>query len=461
MSKTIVHISSPNGDNDIFELGAPPDIDVPGAPRQHPLIYKKIQAYKGLATAPLSKDGVMAAGKKLYEQLCANEHVREGLSRALGRQPGNPWPIYIQIEDPGDVEMLPWEALYSPPIKDFLALDRRWPIGRIGGRPKDSNISRDYGFVPPLRLLATLAAVGVSAKPEWEALLKAVRAAPFSVSLCVFVCEKDLESRIQSDKQQHNLTVEVRYLTDKSDIVDAVRAFRPHILHFFCHGDTQDAPHLNLATISDWQIGQGAGSVVIESKHLASIENVFSHAWLVTLNCCLGVRTIKNAPSLARSLVDRGFPAVVGMGDIIASDDANMFCELFYSALFADLQAVVAAGGKPVEIELAHAVSQVREELCDKYIDGELTTSAAVAANRKEWMLPILYVQPGIFRLRKRTLKPGLDIAARRALLEQIRPRADLLAMVKDSPGTPPDFIEALTKQVEELESQLFEKENQ
>jgi len=456
MNKTIIHISTPDGSDDIFELRMPV-ITVPGARRQGTLVYKQIKAFRSLAKAVLPKDSVKAAGKMLVELLCANKYVETALNQALTLKPGQQEPIYIQIEDPGPVEALPWEALYSTPISDFLALDTRWPIGRIAGIESEDP-AYDYSFVPPLRLLVVLAAVGVEAESEWQALLTAVSNAPFAVSLRVFVCEKTLVSRIQKDQQDApNLDIEVRFLVNKTDLFAAVKTFRPNILHFFCHGDTQPSPHLSMATAQNWETNQGPGDVVIEPKDLQSIENIFSHVWLITLNCCLAGRAIKNSPSLARALVDRGFPAVVGMGDVIASDDANAFCQILYTTLFNDLQAVIAANGTPVEIELVKSFSRVREQLCGKYVNGELPTPSTVAANRKEWMLPILYVQPGTFQLRKRTFKPALPIDERRKLLAHLKVFIDLRATNKDTPGTPQPLIDALNAQIATFESQLFE----
>src|SRR6185369_4633799 len=120
----------------------------------------------------LSPKMVSQAGQWLYQLLSANTPVQQALQLALSVN-NDQYPIYIDIRS-DHADELPWETLFNPSGSNFLALDQRWPIGRIASSKDDT---RKYYFDPPLKIMVILTATGVDAMPEWEALWSVISAA--------------------------------------------------------------------------------------------------------------------------------------------------------------------------------------------------------------------------------------------------------------------------------------------
>ena len=353
-------------------------------------------------------------------------------------------------------DLLPWEALFSADRNCFLGLDARWPIARIfdiAAQPP-----RERGFEPPLRIIAALAAANtsttgmeISAKQEWQALHQAVSTAGFDVEMKVFVCEEELKKQIE-DLGQANY--EVCLLTGVEDIAKTVADFRPHILHFFCHGSAAPSPHLELATRADWVAGR-AGKIQLEPRDIQTMPGLADSAWLITLNCCEGANS-RDARSLARTLTGGGFPAVVGMRESVTTDDANVFCSAFYSSLFAQIQRYVQAGCPPTDIEWAQALYEPRRQLCERHWDPNTQTRSSAAVQLKEWTLPVLYTLREPFRIRPFRYRPELTEDQINQLKGEINAFNQMRGFMARSPGTPPAVIEEVIENIRRCKSELY-----
>ena len=438
----------------------------PGGPEQPGLRVRlalapfHIPDAKTPATVDLSPDqlasvwgqphAVQAYGTELATKLKAHPGVQQVLQSAWLAPAGTRWPIYFQMFD-SQTQRIHWESLCAPGGQ-FLALDPRWPFGRIAEMEVDRPKAHLYD--PPLRLMALVSAAGVSPEPEWSALVSAVESARghgLRVTLRALVGNEDLHDKIAQEVGQGTLRdVAVAPMPANGiGVLDEIAAFRPHLLHAFCHGFAPSGlAELRFATFQDEVVGDPSGSTVLrvdELEEVASRPGV--NLWLVTLNCCQGAAA-GSAPALAHALVARaGIPAVVGMAEPIAASDAHTFCEGLYAAIFRLLAPRLAPGAanQQVEVEWAEALQRARVALRDQH---------GSAADAREWLLPVLYVRPEAFHLTVlAALAPGVAPALAPEELATLQRQAAMVAGLLAS--LPPDAPEQLRQRLVEMVKDL------
>ncbi|MGH8903429.1 MAG: CHAT domain-containing protein [Egibacteraceae bacterium] len=351
---------------------------------------------------------VRSYGQTLWSQLRSNDEVRAALDRALGLAAGECQPLYFHLMGPR-AELFNWEMLCDSDKDRFLALDRRWPIGRI------AEPGQDLALASPrcdgtLRIMAVLSALGVPAREEWEGIFQAVRDARadgLRIELRVLVSEQDLfnELRGRADGNPSELTV--RAVPDRSvDVEFEIGRFAPHILHLFCHGSAgHGQSRLEFATPNDWRPAAAAtaGSVVLHAENLVQ---ALHSIWLVVLNCCEGAAAAPDVYSLALSLVANGVPAAIGMREPVNVLAANEFSRVFYRALCTEVRErlrSVAGRAEPaeVEIEWTGMLHEPRRALAEQHRNDP--------ANNREWTLPVLYVRSEPFNVTVAVPRAGTE----------------------------------------------------
>jgi hypothetical protein len=312
----------------------------------------------------------------------------------LARDPdGTVHPIYVKL-DRGDAELITWEALCDA-NDAFVALDRRWPIGRITD-PAATVPRNPPLFRAPVRVLAAISALGVSSQlREWRYLRDAVRdarAGGVAVTIRVMAGDDAVYDAIKQEIADGLLWAEVTSIPGSGPrLATDIRNWQPHIVHFFCHGVSESgAQRLELATASDYKDPNATrGSVAIDAAQIVALSNALENPWLVTLNCCEGAQASEELMSLAHQAVSAAFPAAVAMLEPVDAQDAHEFTRAFYGELFAELQTVsvsLAVAGSPrAPFEWARLMREVRIAL--NKLHGE------DASNRREWALPALYVR--------------------------------------------------------------------
>lgn len=397
-----------------------------------------------------SPNGVAAYGQSLTERLNGHGAVYQALQAIALAPPDQRTALYVSAHEP-EADALRWEALRSGQ-GDFFALRSTSPVGRIvcvdagEDRPPDP-------FEPPLRVMALLSALGVSAEKEWESLIKAVRdarQAGLPIEVEVRVGEPDLLDAINTAALPG---VRARLLPSLSNELEQdIDAFRPHLLHAFCHGSVgYGAGWLELATSVDWELAADAmpperGSLIVNVDQLTRLAAVRA-AWLVTLNCCEGGRSTTELHAMAARLVEAGTAAAVGMQEPVHAGDAHTFCRAFYPALFdllADQLTPGAAG--TTEIEWADALYAPRRAL--------LNRNGHDPASDRTWTLPVLYVRPERFYVLRRPAPPKpspeeAEPAAPKSSPEEIEAMRDhahtIAGLLRVLPeGTPDAFREDL-----------------
>jgi hypothetical protein len=392
-------------------------------------------------------DAVKAHGQMIFSKLNDHQAIKSALEFALHAPPGQVHSIYFKV-DVNDAERLCWETLCNDQGK-FLALDRRWPIARMADSVVDRPIPAVHDFVPPLKIMAFFAAMGIDGQPEWESLKRAVkngRRADFPIEVMVYVGQQSLINAIEDEILNEGLTgVRVQPLPELTgDIETAVEDFAPHLVHFFCHGSTaHGVAELELATLLDELQQKQSGSVRLQVNQLVNIP-AMERAWLVTLNCCEGGRATGDLHSMAHSLVASGIPAAVGSLEPIDAADAHDFSTYFYPTIFSNLRKILADNpdGKSSELEWAEALRSPRTGLCERHNNDP--------GNYRQWTLPVLYVRPEPFYVKRAAV--GIDSEDLRLMkiraetvagaLRALPPdtpeevRTQLLALLKDFPDS-------------------------
>ena len=240
------------------------------------------------------------------------------------------------------------------------------------------------------------------------------------------------------------------------ELLQDIPRFAPNILHFFCHGSTEHGPHLQLATRTDWLLGSGS-KVKLDTGALASIPGIEQFVWLVTLNCCLGAASIPHAHSLARSLVARGFPAVIGMREVIDVNDANVFTRALYAELFVELQKYAAPAKEPVEICWPKMLALPRRYLRDRHAGDALPVQAAEGL--KEWTLPVIYARRNPFKLLRPPSNNALDTDAMLEEQMQLKTLVQLREQLKSTPNFPAGVLQEINDKIDRLLTQLYPDE--
>jgi hypothetical protein len=406
-----------------------------GAADLYPFAYDADDpAPAGFADGTLGTDDM---GRYIIEKLSAHPAICNAFAAALAAPQGTQQPVFIRVSP--QAEGVPWETLFAN--GNFLALDPRWPIGRMN--TQDLTPAKPREFRPPLRVLAVLAAAGIDASAEWTELRDALGQLPFDVTVRALVAQDSLLAAAQTGNPP-NLSVSTERVEPGLDLPGQITGFRPNIMHFFCHG--------GIATRST--AGRPRGGVSFELKDFP-IANPADDLWLVVLNACRGALPPAGAASLVSSLATRGIPAVAGMREAVMKDDAHAFCRGFYRAL-ASMLAPLAKSATPVPVAWPAALYWARREICELHRGPD--PCAAVAPRLREWTLPVMYVGQAPFTLVRppavaRLLpQPPLPPERRTALESQLQVLRDLA----DRPtGAPPDVVAAYRRQIEQLEFTL------
>ena len=202
----------------------------------------------------------------------------------------------------------------------------------------------------PVRIMAVLSAAGLSNAPQWDAIYSAAIENADDVNgvrvrLHVLTGEEQLADRIreQTSSTGERLTVTVANIDRRRSqmVSDQIKRFRPHILHFFCHGQiVQGAGVLRLSDID--QHLQSLNNAVPQEgaptsfamdysafRDIIDVARAQEWLWLVVLNACKLGATAANVSALTQKFAVAGVPAAIGMTEEIDENDASEFCRAF------------------------------------------------------------------------------------------------------------------------------------
>jgi hypothetical protein len=230
--------------------------------------------------ATLPEGTLIQRGMGLLALLQADDGVKQGLAVLLANAPeADPAPLYFRLRAT-NADAVCWEQLYADP-PGFLALDRRWPIGRIARTQRQLE---PRTFNPPLRVVAVLSAAGRDGRNQLDALVAARDASPLPVSLLVI----SGDDRVEQRAAECGVTFQQ---IDPSGLLRQITAARPQVLHVLCHGGGffGGEGRLAFAHAADFDAAQldpqHLGSIFVPAKDLREALRA-CNAWLVVLAAC-------------------------------------------------------------------------------------------------------------------------------------------------------------------------------
>jgi hypothetical protein len=346
-------------------------------------------------------------GRALFEDLKQHDNLNSALANTFAAAPADR-ELQIEIQNVAkSAHDLPWEALADE--AGFLALDRDLPFtrvvppGRIGAQRSEGS------FDGTLRVVAVLAADGISGTPQWEALRDALEQWNGSLHCTVLAGDTALRDAIAAEAVPN---VEVALVpADAGDLVRGIGDATPHILLLFCHGQSAEGGALEVAHVAT-EIGEPP----LYLTPMAFSRSLRS-TWLVMLNACATGQTdpAANTNSFACSLVEEGVPFVTSMRQEVPAGVGHCFTRSFLSRALHDLAADIAAG-VPFRPRFAPALAESRGTIA-----ALVGQRPEVERRTKEWTLPILCTSAVPFKVRPASVLTAEEAATKRAAIDHLR----------------------------------------
>ncbi|MEZ4733070.1 MAG: CHAT domain-containing protein [Caldilineaceae bacterium] len=265
--------------------------------------------------SPLSDDKrrVRSFGEKLYRAVFA-ESVHACLERSVDKAREFNQMLRIRLRlDPQAPELaaLPWEYLYAPEKRNYLALDRHISFVRYIELPQaPATLTIDS---LPLCILAVAAMPKdlptLAVEQEWDDLQKTVAQAN-KKQVKLERLDAPTWPALQQHLQQHQV----------------------HLLHFIGHGYFDEDDQQGMLLFED---SAGKGEPVAADELALALQS--PHLRLVVLNTCESAKGSHTDyfAGLAQTLVSRGIPAVVAMQFSVYDTTAVKFAQPFYTAILA------------------------------------------------------------------------------------------------------------------------------
>lgn len=311
-----------------------------GMKRARSTRLRDLVAFKPRRMRPTTR----GVGEKLFAALFQGE-VRDRYVSSVARIRAADEGLRITIRiDPDDaaaarLHSLPWEYLYHPEARRFLARSRRSPVVRYLDVPEPA----DLPPVPrPLRILM-------------------VMANPTDTEPLALEQERQAIAKVWRD---HPI-VEIEFLPRDPAARASARALRAallekefHVLHFMGHGGFDRETGLGTLFFENQQ----GGSDPISGGDLAELLDDFKSLRLVVVNACHSAKAADDEgrnpfTGVATALVQGGLPAVLAMQAAISDQAAIAFSREFYHRLAAgdSIDAAVVEGrrsiGRPDETD--------------------------------------------------------------------------------------------------------------
>ncbi len=245
-------------------------------------------------------------GAELFRSVFKGEVRERWLQSLKSIKEGGGLRLKLRLEGVPGLVGLPWECLYDPDQKSFLALKIETPVVRYL-----EVAAEDLPLKPPIPLKMLV----MTANPEGTEAL-------------------DIEPEIQAIKQALaplGSRVQIKHL-DRPSLADLEGHLREcHVLHFIGHGSFDDRSGSG-ALILEGRDGQPR---TVDAHDLAGLLPKRHALRMVVLNSCEGARHSDEDvfSGVAQALVQKGVPAVVAMRHDIGDEAAVLFARKLYESL--------------------------------------------------------------------------------------------------------------------------------
>ncbi len=307
------------------EEGYPVEVHYPGEGHARGILNldpgedKARPALRFLAADKTDEALLQNFGALLFERLFAGD-VRDALMLSLGSVRRKQEGLRLRlIVEPPELAALPWEYLYDPGGKFFLATSAEIPLSRY------IHVAEQ---IPPPTELPLKILVVISSPSDLEAL---------------GVDEEKgwIQQALNKLDEERKVELEVLSSATRQEIRSRLESGGYHVFHFIGHGDFyRNRGYLALidetSGRADW----------MDEEDFRDFFLGYRTVRLVVLNACRGAQTSSREALVgtAPRLVQRGVPAVVAMRYDIADETAILFSRTFYGSL---------AEGQPVDVAMS------------------------------------------------------------------------------------------------------------
>ncbi|NEO26842.1 MAG: CHAT domain-containing protein, partial [Kamptonema sp. SIO4C4] len=314
-------------------------------------------------TPPSDSDGLSYGGRlmqglgiQLWQWLFQGS-IRDSLVQSRGLSLGQKKPLRLRLDirDPKLIP-LPWEIMQSQPGKQSIGLNENLLFSRTSRDvdPLSTHHAQDH--------LNILLVLGESTHPSVQGTLQLQQEAD---SLLTAIQENTETSNIERSNYPVDTKVDTLIQPTPAELNEALENNNYNVFFYAGHGIP--APDGGLLYLHS--------DAKINGTELAQVL-VREQVTLAVFNACWGAqpdrvqKTSLPRSSLAEVLIHHGVPAVLGMRDAIADQEALSFIQAFTEALSERM---------PVD----RAVAIARQQLLTLY-----------KFNQPAWTLPILYMHP-------------------------------------------------------------------
>ncbi|MBN1933968.1 MAG: CHAT domain-containing protein [Anaerolineae bacterium] len=257
--------------------------------------------------------------------------------------------LRLHPPEPGspDLGILPWELIFDPQDKNFIALSGRTPLVRALPRPIASSLS---------------------AVSESHTLLLATASPTDLPPLAIDQEREAILNAVQPLVHSHRLHIIHLDHATPAALIDALRQ-GVHWLHFVGHGDYDPLTGGGALILEQADSSSARIDVDTLRQLLPEIAETSAHLRLVFLNACATAQVglIPGTRGLAQTLAQAGIPSTIGMSRPISDRSARAFSWGFYEAL---------AEGWSIEAAV---------------VEGRRRTMLESGLHSGDWAVPILF----------------------------------------------------------------------
>lgn len=284
-------------------------------------------------------------GERLF-RAAFPEEVRDCLRVSLDAADGQGagLRIRLRLNEVPELADLPWEYLWDPSHRRFLALSASTPIVRYIEVPERI---RPLEVKPPLRILAMISSPAgyesLDVEQEWIRLREALSE---MIGRGLVILDRLEQPTLMSLRRR-------------------LRQTEYHIFHFIGHGGVDPYSQESVLVVED----QNGRARLVDGQSLSTLLRDRTTLRLVVLNACEGARATRTDPfaGTAQSLVQGSLPAAIAMQFEISDSAAITFASEFYQSI---------AEGLPIDAALAEARLAIFAQ-----------------DNGLEWGTPVLYLR--------------------------------------------------------------------
>ena len=346
----------------------PVSVDPAGLDAGEPSPAGSAEAMRDVKRRPAGLGDLQRVGERLFLAVFVGEVIeafRTSVERVRHQSIG--LRVCLQLDEVPELSTLPWEALWDPKDRAFLADQPDLPVVRVLGIPAEEPLVSPA--TTPLRVLAVLPEPRGESKlggtVEWQQIIEHL--APL------------VEAGEVAAEQLKPPTLDA--------LGSRIDAGPCHVLHIVAHGGPGDPGAGGLLKLE----GPSNKPDSVSGGDLARALKRREAPRLVVLSACHGARAAVDDAfdGMAQHLLNRGIPAVVAMRTAITDAAAVSFA----SALYREL-----AEGRTVEAAMVEA-----------------RRALSLGEHRTEWATPALYLRGENVRILEPGTLSGLSRPSRNA----------------------------------------------